>query len=74
MSPHPLDDVQPITTDLSKLTANQFGFNEKGELVINSDEVAAILNHSSETKETSNLDNREVIHVSIVVSITKPGE
>lgn len=65
-----------MSSNPGRLTADQFSFNDQGELVIDSNSIAAMLKDSNELEATSKhlQDHREVINISIVISITKPPE
>jgi hypothetical protein len=62
-----------MSSNPSKLTADQFSFNDEGELVIDRKSIAAMLKGSNKLELTSKPppEHREVINISIVISITK---
>jgi hypothetical protein len=61
----------PDNPDPHKITADQFSFNEAGELVINSDEISDILENSKKNLTEYPLTKRESIDIKIQISIVE---
>ena len=67
-----------MTSEPHKLTADQFSFNNQGDLVINTAEVETLVTAQGRkpTADTSSTTHREAINIAIVITIRdkEPGE